>query len=93
MNTNVYSSTKSNIWNNDKTVIQRDLDSFVKWINLTSMSFNMSKHKPQAFFEIKNEDHTCGMRKCVFEMGTLKLNPLKRVVEAKPQQGIATTLV
>lgn len=73
-------------------MIQRDLDNFVKWIHLRSMSFNMSKRKSQASLEIKNAGHTPGMRQRVFEMGTLKLNPLKRDLEAKPQQGITTTL-
>lgn len=52
----------------------------------------MSKRKSQASLEIKNAGHTPGMRQCVFEMGTLKLNPLKRDLEAKPKQGITTTL-
>lgn len=74
-------------------MIQRGLDNFVKWIHLTSMSFNMSKCTSQAYLEIRNADHTSGMRKCVFEMGTLKLNPLKRDLKAKPQQGVTITLV
>lgn len=73
-------------------MIQRDLDNFVKWIHLRSMSFNMSKCKSQASLEIKNAGHTCGMKKCVFEMGTLKLNTLKRDLEEKPQQGIKTSV-
>lgn len=73
-------------------MIQGDLDNFVKWLHLTSISFNTSKCKSQASLEIKNADHTYGMRKCVFEMGSLKLNPLKRDLEAKPQQAIITLL-
>lgn len=52
----------------------------------------MSKCKSQASLEIKNAGHTCGMKKCVFEMGTLKLNTLKRDLEEKPQQGIKTSV-
>lgn len=46
----------------------------------------------QATLEMKNAGHTCGMRKCVLKIVTLRFNPLTRDLEAKQQQGI-TTLV
>lgn len=53
----------------------------------------MPKCKSQASLEMKNAGHTCGMRKCVLEIVTLRPNPLERDLEAKQQQGMKTTLV
>ncbi|XP_039244049.1 uncharacterized protein LOC113999848 [Pipra filicauda] len=77
-------ATSNNILNNDTSMTQRDLDNFVNQIHLRSMS----KCRSQAYLAMKNGGHTCGMRECVFETGTLlKINPLKRHLEKKIAAG------